>query len=108
MDEKFWATSNAIVLECSSLKFVHLSYLARILERKDLRKLATGTAQPHLTVSKINNIEIYLPPIEVQIEIDSWLNELEKEISLQKKFIEEISSSNDKLTDSLYLSLLRI
>ncbi len=42
------------------------------------------------------------------IEIDSWLNELEKEISLQKKFIEEISSSNDKLTDSLYLSLLRI
>ncbi|WP_212790803.1 restriction endonuclease subunit S, partial [Acinetobacter pittii] len=108
IDEKFWATSNAIVLECSSLKFVHLSYLARILERKDLRKLATGTAQPHLTVSKINNIEIYLPPIEVQIEIDSWLNELEKEISLQKKFIEEISSSNDKLTDSLYLSLLRI
>lgn len=108
IDEKFWATSNAIVLECSSLQLVHFSYLARVLQRKNMRKLATGTAQPHLTVSKINNIEVYLPPVAVQIEIDNWLNELEKEISLQKKIIEEISNSNDKLTDSLYLSLLRI
>lgn len=108
VEGQIWVTNNAIVLECCRPEIVHPSYLAKILERKMLRGLATGTAQPHLTMAKINNVDIYLPPLEVQIEIDNWLNQLETEMELQQNVIEKILETKLTLRDSFYQNLVRV
>lgn len=108
VEGKIWATNNTIVLECILPKIVHPSYLAKILERKMLRGLATGTAQPHLTIAKISNVDIYLPPFEIQVEIDNWLNQFEELFSFQQENIDDILSNKDNMRDSLYLNLLRL
>lgn len=103
-----WVTNNAIVLECCRPEVVYPSYLAKILDRKVLRGLATGTAQPHLTITKINNVDIYLPPLEIQIEIDNWLNQLETEMELQQDVIEKMLKTKFNLSDSFYKNLVRV
>lgn len=108
VEGEIWATNNAIVLECCHPDVIYPSYLAKILERKALRGLATGTAQPHLTISKINDVDIYLPPLEIQIEIDNWLNQLEEVLSSQQKNIGNILNSKNNMRDSLYQNLLRL
>ncbi|MFJ5456339.1 N-6 DNA methylase [Pectobacterium sp. CHL-2024] len=105
---KFWGTSNAIILKCLDRNTVYPPYLARVLFKKELRKLASGTAQPHLTISKINAIDVYLPPLDVQIEIDKWLSELEKELELQQMLMEKMIDEKSAMKDSLYQHLLRI
>lgn len=108
VEGKIWATNNTIVLECILPKIVHPSYLAKILERKMLRGLATGTAQPHLTIAKISNVDIYLPPFEIQVQIDNWLNQFEKVFSSQQENIDDILNNKDNMRDSFYLNLLRL
>ncbi|PKG37647.1 N-6 DNA methylase [Psychromonas sp. Urea-02u-13] len=102
-----WATNNALVLESKLSDKVHVPYLAKVLEMKDLRKLASGTAQPHITFSKIKNIEVDLPPLNVQIELDTWLTELELELEKQELLAEKISQENKILKNKVYLNLLR-
>ena len=92
----------------SPLKLYILPILAKILHRKVLRGLATGTAQPHLTITKINNVDIYLPPLEIQIEIDNWLNQLETEMELQQDVIEKMLKTKFNLSDSFYKNLVRV
>lgn len=101
------ATKNAIILTCIK-KCVHPPYLAKILAKKDLRQLASGTAQPHLTIQKLNEVIIVLPPLSIQIELDQWLSELEQELNLQQKLIDEITATKKKMSDGLYRHLLYI
>ncbi|MCK4107718.1 N-6 DNA methylase [Acinetobacter radioresistens] len=108
VEGEIWATNNAIVLECCRPDVINPSYLAKILERKALRGLATGTAQPHLTISKINDVDIYLPPLEIQIEINNWLNQLEEVFLSQHKNISNILNSKGNVRDSIYQNLLRL
>jgi len=103
-----WATNNALVLESKLSDIVHVPYLAKVLEMKDLRKLASGTAQPHITFSKIKNIEIELPPLNAQVELNQWLSELEVELENQEVLAKKISEENTKLKNQLYTHLLRI
>jgi len=108
VEGKIWATNNAVVLKCTDINLVHPEYLARILSNKDLRMLATGTAQPHLTVERIKNTEIKLPPINIQIKIETWLSKLDAELKLQAELIRELDEKNDKLKLGINLHLLQV
>ena len=102
-----WATNNAIILTCPT-SHVHPSYLAKILAKKDLHQLASGTAQPHLTMKKLNEVIIELPPLSIQIELDQWLSELEQELALQQKLIDDMIVAKEAMSDALYRHLLAI
>lgn len=102
-----WATNNAIILTCPTSR-VHPPYLAKILAKKDLRQLSSGTAQRHLTMQKLNEVIIELPLLSIQIELDQWLTELEQELSLQQKLIDEMTVSKKAMSDALYQHLLAI
>lgn len=105
---KIWATNNAIILKCTALNIAHPPYLAKILAKKELRQLASGTAQAHLTMNKINDVEVYLPPLSVQIELDQWLSELEHELTTQQTLIEAMTKATEAMNNALYQHLLHL
>lgn len=102
-----WITNNAIVLAQNSNK-IYFPYLAKILSYKNLRKLASGTAQPHLTMKKLNEVIIDIPPLNIQIILDQWLDELEQELTIQQEIIENINSNEKTMKDIFYRHLLGI
>ena len=62
----------------------------------NIYKLQSGMAQPHIYSKDLQEIKIYIPSIEKQIEIIEYLdfnndliNKLEKEIENNKKIAEE-------------------
>ncbi|UGA53681.1 N-6 DNA methylase [Vibrio sp. VB16] len=103
-----WVTNNSIVLKCIDLDRVYPPYLARLLSNKDLRGLASGTAQPHLTVTKVKNIDVKLPPLKVQVELEEWLSQLDKELTLQNELVKQLSSRGESLINGLNSHLLQI
>ncbi|WP_038176071.1 N-6 DNA methylase [Vibrio pacinii] len=103
-----WVTNNSIVFECTDLARVHPPYLARLLSNKDLRRLASGTAQAHLTVTKVKDIEIKLPPLHIQIELEELLLRLDKEFTLKEELIERLNKTSGLLKNELSHHLLQI
>lgn len=94
----FWVTNNALSLELKSSQEVYLPYLANVLRSLNLNKLARGTAMPSISFSTIQDIEIYLPTYEQQIELSEWFEEiqlnnsnLQKELDTQKEKLKEWS-----------------
>lgn len=108
VEGSIWVTNNSIALECTDLERVYPPYLARVLSNKDLRGLASGTAQPHLTVTKVKNIEVKLPPVKAQIELERWLSQLDKELHLQNTLANQLISKGESLQNELNHHLLQI
>ena len=108
VEGKIWVTNNALAVVCTDNTQVYPPYLAKVLAQKNLRSLASGTAQPHITVGQIKKIEVPLPPVKVQKVLNHWLSKFEKELSLQSQLIESISMEGQALNASLHRHLMRI
>ena len=90
-------TNNSLILEDNSN--VMFSYLRGLSKELHFEKYTTGSAQPQITIDNITNIEIPLPPKELQIEFDKIAKPI-----LDK--IENLRLNNEKLKEikSLYLT----
>ncbi len=73
---KFWVNNHAHVLKCKGE--APNAYLAYYLNCIDLAPYVTGTAQPKLSQSKMNNIPIPVAPLDQQKQI---VAEIEKQFS---------------------------
>ena len=96
---RFYATEHAVVVECFANTNTFL--WAFFLEYLNLNQYATSTAQPGLSVAKIEEVPIPLPPIEEQVRIVS---------NIYKWFglIEHISKSITSLSDTISLTKSKI
>lgn len=103
-----WITNNAVTMKNISPNNVHTPYLAKVLSMTDLRSLAVGTAQQYITLEKINNVEISIPPIEAQIELNNWLNDLEVLLKEYDSSLKEIIDDKEKIKADLFNLLLKI
>ena len=73
--ECFWATEHAVVTK--NVEGVELSFLYYLLNGMNLNRYASNSAaQPGVSVNTIQNIKTVLPPIEEQIEISTYLNDI--------------------------------
>ena len=63
-----------------------------------IRKLKTGVAQYNLSLQQISNLEIPLPPLEIQKQIVAEIEEIENEIFEYKK---QIKISEQKIKDKI-------
>lgn len=78
---KFWATEHAIVTENSDK--VDYNYLYYLLIAMNLNQYASQTAaQPGLAVNTIGNLQIYLPPVPLQIQISNHIEFLVSQIDV--------------------------
>lgn len=101
-------TNNAMIVKNKRNEIVHLPYLARVLSSKDLGNLSVGTAQQYITVWKIKNIIINLPPLEIQIRLNHLLSSLDDKIHVCRKLLHLADLNTNQITDGILNRLLRI
>ena len=103
-----WVTSNAIIMQNIRQNEVYTPYLAKVLSISDLRGLAVGTAQQFITIGKIKNVEINLPPLEAQIELNDWLSDLEDVLEEHDLLLKKIMNDKENIKSDLLNLLLKI
>lgn len=103
-----WVTNNAVIMVNIRQNEVYTPYLAKVLSMTDLRGLAVGTAQQYITIEKIKNVEINLPPLEAQIELSNWLSDLENTLQEYDYILKEITDDKAKMQTGLLNLLLKI
>ena len=84
---KFWATEHAVV--CHPIKQYNVIWLGSLLEIMNLNQYSIASAQPGLSVDRIKQLEIPLPPFEEQEKIGSLIEKKDSEL---KQTISELQS----------------
>jgi type I restriction enzyme S subunit len=87
VEEKFWCVDTIFWLNKISNK-VELKYLFYMLQNIDMSKFNEGSAVPSLTTATLNNIEVNLPPLDVQKEIADKISVYDDKIENNNKIIE--------------------
>lgn len=103
-----WVTNNAIIMKNIQQKEVYTPYLAKVLSISGLRGLAVGTAQQFITIGKIKNVEINLPPLEAQIELNDWLSDLEDVLEEHDLLLKKIMNDKENIKSDLLNLILKI
>ena len=89
---KFWATEHAVV--CHPIKQYNVMWLGSLLEIMNLNQYSIASAQPGLSVDRIKQLEIPLPPFEEQEKIGSIIEKKDSDI---KRTISELQSQIEDL-----------
>lgn len=98
-NEKCWVNNHAHVLSSNGL--AHLKFLMYFLNYADLTYAITGTTRGKLTKSALNEIEISLPPLDVQKKIADILDKAD---TLRRKDAELIKKY-DELAQSIFIDM---
>lgn len=89
---KFWATEHAVV--CHPIKQYNVMWLGSLLEIMNLNQYSIASAQPGLSVDRIKQLEIPLPPFDEQQEIGSFIEKKDLDI---RRSISELQSQIEDL-----------
>ncbi len=90
VDGEFYATEHAVVVDCGL--YGDPDCVGLFLAHMNLNQYATATAQPGLSVKKIEELPFQLPPLAEQKRIASRVTELFTEIDRAEKAYEELQS----------------
>ena len=87
---KFWASEHAVVTTPDSSHIVE--WLAAILEVMNLNQYSISAAQPGLSVERVLNLSLPVPPLDEQTAIVSYLDRaderIQRAISAKERLIE--------------------
>ncbi|MDU2064746.1 MAG: restriction endonuclease subunit S [Sporomusaceae bacterium] len=97
---EFYATEHAIVV--SPRVAINPKYLFHILKKLNLNRLASGAAQPGLTVSKLKEVNIPLPPLSLQNKFAAIVTKIEEQKALVQKAIDESQYLFDSLMSQYF------
>lgn len=84
VDKPFWTVDTVYYTEVDDLK-ANPYYLYRYLSLLDLSNLDSGTGVPSMTFESYYNIEVKLPEIEIQNEVASVFQTIDKRIALNRE-----------------------
>lgn len=76
---KFWATEHAVV--CHPIQYYDSDWFSALLETMNLNQYSQSAAQPGLSVEKIKNLSIPIPPITEQVRIGVFIKKQKELIS---------------------------
>lgn len=85
---KFWVNNHAHIVQCNGK--CRIEYLCFLLNSIDLSGYITGSAQPKLSQANLNNIQLRIPPVEIQDLILGQILPLERKIALNTAINENI------------------
>lgn len=100
-DNKFWASEHAVV--CTLVDNYVVTWFGELLRTMNLNQYSVSAAQPGLSVDRIKNLQIPVPPISEQLQIGYYIkNEttlidkevgiIQKEINLLKEYRQSLIS----------------
>lgn len=103
---KYWVNNHAHVLDTLNAEL--LNYLALYINAIDLKPYVTGTAQPKMNQSKMNEIVVALPPLHEIKKILRSVNELESICDLLAKRLHQATITSKNLAISSIATLTGI
>lgn len=83
-----WASDNTLTVVPNAA--INEALLGHILQRLDLERVATKTAQPLVTQSELRKLRITLPPLEEQRQIAEILDTIDETINATKHIIAKL------------------
>lgn len=99
--EKCWVSDNAILgINTSDTDIIYLYYLLKSL---NLNAKHIGSGQPLITQDILNNIKIFLPPLDVQKKIAGVLGALDDKIELNNKINQNLEAQAQALFKSWFI-----
>lgn len=104
-DGKYWVNNHAHILDVKDT--VLLMYLCNYINNMDLIPYVTGSAQPKLTQSKMNNIKIFLPTLPEQHEIVRLIDDLLARERAAQQAAEQALASIDLMKKSILARAFR-
>ena len=84
---KYWVNNHCHIIKVNKEKIID-SFLVEILNQMDLNPFISGCVVPKLTQKDLKNIEIPLPPLEVQEEIVKELDQYQAIIDGAQKVVD--------------------
>ncbi len=93
-EPKSWITGNAMVAKPIDNR-INKRFLFHLLKASDLSSVITGAAQPQITRASLSPFKIPLPPITVQSEIETKVEQFEKIITGAKLVVENYKPQID-------------
>jgi len=93
-EPKSWITGNAMVAKPIDNR-INKRFLFHLLKASDLSSVITGAAQPQITRASLSPFKIPLPPITVQSEIETKIEQFEKIITGAKLVVENYKPQID-------------
>jgi len=93
-EPKSWITGNAMVARPIDNR-INKRFLFHLLKVSDLSTVITGAAQPQITRASLSPFKIPLPPITVQSEIETKIEQYEKIIAGAKQVVENYKPQID-------------
>jgi type I restriction enzyme, S subunit len=78
------------------------------LKQKQIYKLQTGGAQPHIYASDLKNIIIYLPKLSEQEKIVEFLNNIKQEVYLLNLSLQSLKEQKKGLMEKLLTGKVRV
>lgn len=87
VEGKFWASEHAVV--ATLVTKADIRWLAKLLQAMNLNQYSESAAQPGISVDKIKNLYVCIPPISEQEQIANFLEEKTIEIEQLTKQIKD-------------------
>ena len=95
-EEKSWITDNALYIVSFSEQF-NLKYLYYILKECNLNSYANKTAQPNISQSILNPVQIPVPPLSEQQQIVSEIEKIETQIAEFEQQLNEMPKLKESI-----------
>lgn len=102
---KFYATEHAVVVEIFA--GTNYKWSGYFLKALNLNQYSTATAQPGLSVTKINRVLIPLPPLKEQLRIVAKIEKLMPLIDEYAKAYNRLKAIDDDFNDKMKQSILQ-
>lgn len=97
---KFYATEHAVVTQPKIE--INSYWLHFVLIELNLNRLSTGAAQPGLTVGKLNEVEVIIPPIELQNEFAEFVTKTDSIRSKMETSLSELEDNFNSLMQKAF------
>lgn len=83
---------------------IDINYLYHILSLVDFKSITTGNAQPLVTSTRLKEVEISLPDINIQRYISSVFDNFDIMIKHQEDLIEIVTRERESIQKKLLIS----
>lgn len=95
--ENAWITDNTLIIDIKDTSEIDINYLYHILSLVDFKSITTGNAQPLVTSTRLKEVEISLPDINIQRYISSVFDNFDIMIKHQEDLIEIVTRERERV-----------
>ena len=106
VEGKFWVNNHAHILQPNEQ--MDIGFLCEYLESLDYKNIASGSAQPKITKSALNDIRVKIPPRDEQDEIVKMLSSMDETLKSIKEKLAQTQSLKKCLMQDLLTGKVRV